>query len=146
MVFHNIPIRRVMDISKQNFAHKIIKYAKYTVEREHGQIYTFTNADLINICAYYLSHLHRYVPRHMENRREFATYLRRVVTVMRVHIKFNSQIYFEIGLQLRLEKIALTNPKSTHESLEHWEVNSVITRPLLRFVFMDDGMNKVFRI
>ena len=38
-VFTNIPIRRVLDVSNQYFAYRNVKYAKYTVEREDGQMY-----------------------------------------------------------------------------------------------------------
>ena len=85
-VFTNVPIRRILDISNLNFTHKIIKYAKYTVETEDGRICTFTDADMINLCAYGLLHLHGYLSRRMENRRELVAYLRRVALVMREQI------------------------------------------------------------
>ena len=60
-VFSNIPIRRILDISTLYFAYKNIKYAKYTVEREDRHIYTFTDANLINLCRYDLPFLHGYL-------------------------------------------------------------------------------------
>ena len=65
---------------------------------------------------------------------------------MREHIILNSQIDFEIGLQLGEENIALTNHHDTHEGIESWVTNSMVTRPVLGFVHMDDGVKKVFRI
>ena len=89
-VFSNMLIRNVLDVTDQYFSYKNIKYAKYTVGREDGKIYTFTDADLINLYAYDLPHLHGYLSKRMENRRELGAYLRRVFLVMREHIKFNS--------------------------------------------------------
>ena len=82
-VFSNIPIRRILDVSTQSFAYKNILYAKYTVEREDRQIYTFTDADLINLCAYDLPHLHGYLTGRLESKRDYAIFLRRVVQVMK---------------------------------------------------------------
>jgi len=61
-------------------------------------------------------------------------------------IIFNSKIDFEIGLQLGEEKIALTKPNDTHRGMERWVTNSVITKPFLGFVYMDNNVKKVFRI
>ena len=81
-------------MTNQYFAHKNIKYAKYTVRSEDERIYTFTDADLIHLCAYDLPQLHGYLSRMMENKRELGAYLRRVVLVMRKQIKYNSLIDF----------------------------------------------------
>ena len=145
-VFSNIPIRRVLGISTQYFAYKSIKYAKYMVEREDRQMYTFTDANLINLCAYDLPHLHGYLTDRVESNRDYASYLRRVVQIMREQIMFNSQIDFEIGLQLGKDKIPLTKPDNTHEGIERWVTNSVITSSILGFVYMDNNEKKVFRI
>ena len=106
-VFSNVPIRRILDESTQLFAYRNVKYAKYTVGREDGRMYTFTEADLINLYAYDLPHLHDYLCRRMENIKDYVAYLRGVVQLMRKHILLNSQIDFEIGLQLGEENIAL---------------------------------------
>ena len=82
-VFSNIPIRRILDVSTQSVAYKNILYAKYTVEREDRQIYTFIDADLINLCAYDLPHLHGYLTGRLESKRDYAIFLRRVVQVMK---------------------------------------------------------------
>ena len=74
-----MPIRRILDVSTQFFAYRNIKYAKYTVEREYGRMYTFIDADLINLCAYDLPHLHGYLSRRMEDRKDYAAYLGRAV-------------------------------------------------------------------
>ena len=65
---------------------------------------------------------------------------------MRQHIILNSQIDFKIGLQLGEEKIVLRKPHDTHEVIESWVTNSVVTRPLLGFMYIDDGVKKVFQI
>ena len=65
---------------------------------------------------------------------------------MREHIILNSQPNLEIGLQLGEEKIALTKPHDTHKGIEGRVGNSVITRPVLGIVYMDDGVKKVFQI
>ena len=82
-VFSNIPIRRVLEISTQYFAYKNIMYAKYTMEREDRQVYTFTDADLINLYAYDLPHLYGYLTGRLESKGDYATFLRRVVQVMK---------------------------------------------------------------
>ena len=101
------------------------------VEREDGQMYTFTDVDLINLYAYNLPHLHGYLSGRVKSNRDYASYLRRVVLVMREQIIFNSQIDFEIGLQLGEEKIALTKTHDIHRGIEPWVINSVITSPIL---------------
>jgi len=145
-VFSNIPIRRILDISTQYFAYKNIKYAKYTVERKDSEIYTFTEADLVNLCAYDLLHLHGYLTGRLESRRDCVGFLRRVVQVMRERIIFNSQIDFEIGLQFGEEKTALTKPDDTHRGIKRWVTNSVVTSLVLGFVYTDNNENKVFQI
>ena len=145
-VFSNIPIRRILDISTQSFAYKNILYAKYMVEREGRQIYTFTDADLINLCAYDLPHLHGYLTGRLESKRDYAIFLRRVVLVMKEQIIFNSKIDFEIGWQLGEDKIALTKSDDTHPGIEHWVTNSVVTSPVLGFVYVDNNEKKVFKV
>ena len=98
-VFSNVPIRRILDITILNFSYKAIKYARYTIEKEDGRIYTFTDADLINLYAYDLPHLYSYLSKRMEMIREYSKYLRRVVNVMREHIRYNYQTDFDVGLQ-----------------------------------------------
>ena len=61
-------------------------------------------------------------------------------------IIFNCKIDFDIGLQLGEEKIALTKPNDTHRGIERWVTNSVITKPFIGFVFVDNNVKKVFRI
>ena len=145
-VFSNELIIRILDVPNQFFAYKNIKYAKYTVEREDGKVCTFTDADLIDLCTNDLPHLHDYFSGRIESRRDYAGYLRRVVQVMREQIIFNSQIDFEIELQLGEEKIALTRPHDIHEGIERWVTNFVITRSVLGFQYMDNHVKKVFRI
>ena len=65
---------------------------------------------------------------------------------MREHIIFNSQIDFEIVLQLGEEKIALTKPLDSYRDIDRWVTNSVITSPILGFVYIDNNEKKVFRI
>jgi hypothetical protein len=116
------------------------------VEREDRQIYTFTDADLINLCAYDLPHLHGYLTGRLESKRDYAIFLRRVVLVMKEQIIFNSKIDFEIGWQLGEDKIALTKPDDTHPGIEHWVTNSVVTSPVLGFVYVDNNEKKVFKV
>ncbi|KAI3697955.1 hypothetical protein L6452_31061 [Arctium lappa] len=56
-VFSTEDIKTVMRISLHSFANKSIMYAKYLVERKDGKQYTFTDADLKNLCAYDLPQL-----------------------------------------------------------------------------------------
>ena len=135
-VFTNVAIRNVLDVTNQHIAYRNIRYAKYTVRREDGRINAFRDADLINLCAYDLPHLHGYLSKRMENIKEFGAHLRKVV----------KEFDFKIALQLGVETIALTKPQDTHQGIERWIPNSVITRPLLGFVYMEYGVNKVFRI
>ena len=65
---------------------------------------------------------------------------------MRERIRFNIQIDFVIGLQLGEENIAITKPHDTHRGIARWVTNSVITRPVLGFEYMDDNVKKMFRI
>ena len=81
-VFSNIPIRRILDISPLYFAYKNVKYVKYMVEREDRQIYTFTDADLINLCAYDLPFLHGYLSGRIEHNRDYGCFKKMVVQVM----------------------------------------------------------------
>ena len=82
----------------------------------------------------------------MENWRDYAAYMRRVVQVTREHIRIYSQVDFKIGFQLGEKKIALTKTHNTYPRIEKWVTNSVITRPVLDFVYMDVGVKKVFKI
>ena len=52
----------------------------------------------------------------------------------------------KIGLQLGEENIALTKPHDTDEGIDSWVTYSVVTRLVLGFVYMDDGVKKVFQI
>ena len=61
-------------------------------------------------------------------------------------IIFNSKIDFEIRMQFGEEKIALTKPLVTHRDIDRWVTNSVITSPVLGFLFFDNNDKKVFRI
>ena len=65
---------------------------------------------------------------------------------MKERIIFNSQIDFKIGLQLGEDKMALTKPDDTHQGIEWWVTNFVITRPVLGFVYVDNNVKKVFKI
>ena len=146
-MFSNVPIRRVLNVATQYYCYRTIKYAKYTVERNDRLIYTFTDVDFVNLCAYDLPHLHGYLQVGMESRRDYATFFRRVVHVMREHIKYNRRTDFQIRLQLSFEKVSLPKPEYTYLEMERWVTNSVITRPVLRFVYMDDEVeNKIFRL
>ena len=65
---------------------------------------------------------------------------------MKEQIIFNSQINFEIGLQLGEDKIALTKHDDTYQGIERWVTNSVVTSPALSFVYVDNNVKKVFKI
>ena len=66
---------------------------------------------------------------------------------MREHIKYNNRTDFEIGLQLGVEKLALTKPKDTFAGIERWVTNFVTTYLVFGFVFMNkDGKKKIFRL
>ena len=65
---------------------------------------------------------------------------------MKEQIILNSQIDFEIGWQLGDDKIALTKPDDTHQGIERWVTNFVISRPVLGFVYVDNNVKKVFKI
>ena len=107
------------------------------MERSDGGIYQFTDADLVNLYAYDLPHLHGFLQKRMETRRDFATFLKRVTHVTRKHIEYNSKTDFEIGLRLGVEKLALTKPEDTFPGIERWVTNSVTTSPVFGFVFID---------
>jgi len=64
-VVTNVAIRNVLDVTNQRFSYRNIIYANYTVKIENGRIYTFTDADLVKLCAYDLPHLHGYLSKNL---------------------------------------------------------------------------------
>ncbi|KAI3681476.1 hypothetical protein L6452_36274 [Arctium lappa] len=142
-VFSTKDIKTMMRISLHSFANKSIMYAKYLVERKDGKQYTFTDADLKNLCAYDLPQLHAFTEQRLEKRKEYMIANGRIKEVMREHVKYHSKMDFEVVLQLGFEKLSITKPHDQFPRIENVPSNSLITKPEFGFIYRDDdGLKK----
>ncbi|KAI3758811.1 hypothetical protein L6452_06383 [Arctium lappa] len=135
-----------MSISLHSFANKSIMYAKYLVERKDGKQYTFTDADLKNLCAYNLPQLHAFTEQRLEKRKEYMIANGKIKEVMREHVKYHNKMDFKVALQLGVEKLSITKPHDQFPGIENVPSNSLITEPEFRFIYRDDdGLKKMYR-
>ncbi|KAI3669567.1 hypothetical protein L6452_40807 [Arctium lappa] len=145
-VFSIEDIKTVMRISLHSFANKSIMYAKYLVERKDGKQYTFTDADLKNLCTYDLPQLHAFTEERLEKRKEYMIVNGRIKEVMREHVRYHSKMDFEVALELGVEKLSITKPNDQLPGIENVPSNSLITEPEFGFIFKDDdGLKKIYR-
>ncbi|KAI3735713.1 hypothetical protein L6452_15223 [Arctium lappa] len=143
-VLNNTPIVKVEKISKKTFAFNKIIYRHYVVTRSDHKIYEFNDNDLVNLNPYDLTILYAYCSaRYDSGRREIRMSLVEVRRAMEAYIKHRAKRYFQIALNLGEEKLGVTEPVETIDSLDQQKAGSIIEEPM-GFIYRVNQEKKIF--
>ena len=124
-------------ISPRTLLKKKVLYAQYVVRREDGNLYTFTDADLHNLCVFDVIYMHKILNIYMERRSSYSISLRRLVEIMRAQVRYYSQKDFELAVRLVQRDLKISPPYSKPGWILRYHPNSILHNPTFGFVYLD---------